>query len=175
MRASTFMRALRSLPLPEDACAVSSMERSSGTGRIVARNAPGLAFLDELRAQLRFDETSRRIKVFRVLFQRVRARQNFRAGVDGLHDGRTKSDVGDDGPGRALKSDATGDARRHQPDRISKVGWTENWNLYGGSRRYSPYAESLPEIRGVMRPAPCARDIDETGDADRAIDGEALT
>src|SRR6202021_4009507 len=80
----------------------------------------------------------------------------------------------DDSSDRALKSEGAGNARRRQPERIAKVGWAENWNLYGGSSRYSPYAESLPEIRVVMRPAPRVGDIDETDDADRRVAGEGL-
>src|SRR6202051_1348345 len=148
------------------------MARSFGTAPLVARNTPGLAFLDELRAQLRLDETDRRIKVFRSLFQRVRVRQQFRTVVDVIHAGRAELSVGDNVPNRALKSEGTGEARRRQPERIAKVGWTENWNLYGGSRRYSPYAESLPEIRVVMRPAPRIGDIDENeGAAPRGCGG----
>src|SRR3984885_2330494 len=150
------------------------MARSFGTAPLVVRNTPGLAFLDELRAQLRLDETDRRIKVCRSLFQRVRVRQQFRTVVDVNHAGRPELSVGDDVPDRALKSEGTGEARRRQPERIAKVGWTENGNLYGRSRRYSPYAQSLPEIRIVMRPAPRFRDVEETDDADRGVDGEAL-
>src|ERR1700726_2548750 len=135
---------------------------------------PGLGFLDELRAQLRLDETDRRIKVFRSLFQRVRVRQQFRTVVDVIHAGRPELSVGDDVPDRALKSEGTGEARRREPERIAKVGWTENWNLYGGARRYSPSTESLPEIRVGMRPAPRISEIDETESADRRVDGEAL-
>src|ERR1700733_12676962 len=150
------------------------MARSFGTAPLVVRNTPGLAFLDELRAQLRLDETDRRIKVCRSLFQRVRVRQQFRTVVDVNHAGRPELSVGDDVPDRALKSEGAGEARRRQPERIAKVRWTENWNLYGGSRRDSPDAQSLPEIRVVMRPAPRVGDIDETDDADRRVDGEAL-
>src|ERR1700733_1489077 len=150
------------------------MARSFGIASLVARNTPRLAFLDELRAQPRFDKAERRIKILRVLFERVRVRQQFRTVVDVVHAGRAELGVGDDAAGRALESEATGEARCRQPERIAKVGWTENWNLHGGSSRYSPYGESLPEIRVVMRPAPRVGDIDETEGADRGVDGEAL-
>src|ERR1700739_2198494 len=119
------------------------MERSVGTAPLVVRNTPGLAFLDELRAQLRFDKTKRRIKVFRILFQRVRVRQQFRTIVDVIHAGRAELSVGDDAPDRALKSEGTGEARRRQPKRIANIGWTENWDLYGRSRAHSPLRPNL--------------------------------
>ena len=82
--------------------------------------------------------------------------------------------VGDDTPDRALKRELDAEARRRQAECIAKVGRTENWNLYGGSSRNSPYAESLPEIGVVMPPAPRVGDIYETDDPDCGVDGEAL-
>ena len=169
------MQASCSLPFPKRRLhSHFSTARSFGTVPLVARNMPGLAFLDEFSAQLRFDETDRRIKVFGILFQRIRVRQQFRTVVEVIYHGPAELSVGDDSSDRALKSEGAGNARRRQPERIAKVGWAENWNLYGGSSRYSPYAESLPEIRVMMRPTPRVGDIDETNNADRGVDGETL-